>query len=126
MLPVRARLATARARLVFSDFLILRFSYFLSSNFQFSEWLMVSSPKIPPSAHNYRVYGTNECNFHTFSIDSMMVMKEILDLETRVRVYPLFLSRRPGCTCRISVHYKGYPFKFYKGNPFNFFIGNSL
>ena len=96
VLPVRGRLATARARLVFSDFLILRFSYFLSSNFQFSEWLMVSSLKIPLSAHNYRVYGTNTCNFLSIRSDSMMVVRQFLRVETRVRVPLLILSGKLG------------------------------
>ena len=43
VLPVRARLATARARLVFSEFPLVRFSYL--PNFQISELRIVQQRK---------------------------------------------------------------------------------
>ena len=38
---------------------------------------MVSFHKIPPSAHKYRTYGSNKCNFHTYRSDSTMVTQHI-------------------------------------------------
>ena len=42
--------------------------------------------KFPPSAHKYRAYGTNTCNFLTFKFGSTMEFKSTLKIETLVRL----------------------------------------